>query len=213
MGKGSWKASNTKRAWNPLSLFSSRNNNHSQLLWKWLIPKPFFSLHKNRLIQAPHNTHHRLAASPEWASPLLAQGEETLKIQVNQALASRRLSFELEESCSILATAVGFPFKECEVVAMETADPYRELVSSMEEMLEVYGVKGDDDDEGNNKLDWECLENLLAWYLRVNSNRIHDFIVSAFVDVCFSLLSSARDNNNNNNDNHNDNDDKHSDPS
>nr|GMD16117.1 Transcription repressor OFP13 [Ipomoea batatas] len=208
MGRGSRKTSNTKRTWNPLSLFC-RNNNHSHLLWKWrLIPKPFFSLHKNKLIQAAHTTtHHRLAATPEWASPLLAQGEETMKIQVNQALASRRLSFEQEESCSILATAAGFPFKECEVVAMETADPYRELVTSMEEMLEVYGVKGDDD-EGNNKLDWECLENLLAWYLRVNSKGIHDFIVSAFVDVCFSLLSSAPDNNN-----HNNNDDKHSDPS
>lgn len=121
--------------------------------------------------------------------------------QVNQALASRRLSFEQEESCSILATA-GFPFKECEVVAMETEDPYMELVNSMEEMLEVYGVKGDE-----GKLDWDCLENLLAWYLRVNSNKIQDFIVSAFVDVCFSLLSSAGS------DDHINDNNKHSDPS
>ncbi|KAF7147420.1 hypothetical protein RHSIM_Rhsim03G0096600 [Rhododendron simsii] len=75
-------------------------------------------------------------------------------------------------------------FKESSVVlAMESEDPYEDFKRSMEEMVESYGMR-----------DWECLEELLGWYLRANGKRNHGFIVGAFVDLLLKespLLFSA----------------------
>ncbi|KAI8563373.1 hypothetical protein RHMOL_Rhmol03G0107000 [Rhododendron molle] len=68
-------------------------------------------------------------------------------------------------------------FKESSVVlAMESEDPYEDFKRSMEEMVESYGMR-----------DWECLEELLGWYLRANGKRNHGFIVGAFVDLLVSM--------------------------
>lgn len=68
-------------------------------------------------------------------------------------------------------------FKESSVVlAMESEDPYEDFKRSMEEMVESYGLK-----------DWECLEELLGWYLKVNGKKNHRFIVGAFVDLLVSM--------------------------
>ncbi|XP_062091734.1 transcription repressor OFP13 [Humulus lupulus] len=68
------------------------------------------------------------------------------------------------------------PYKESVVMAMESDDPYGDFRRSMEEMVEIHGVK-----------DWECLEELLGWYLRVNGKNNHGFIVGAFVDLLVDI--------------------------
>lgn len=94
---------------------------------------------------------------------------------------SERLFFEPGDTSSILeeAKANGFLFKESVVLAMESEDPYEDFKRSMEEMVESHGVK-----------DWEGLEELLSWYLRVNGRNNHGFIVGAFVDLLISLAVS-----------------------
>ncbi|KAL5568637.1 hypothetical protein UlMin_025212 [Ulmus minor] len=71
------------------------------------------------------------------------------------------------------------PFKESVVLAMESEDPYEDFRKSMEEMVEVNGVK-----------DWESLEELLGWYLRNNGKNNHGFIVGAFVDLLVVLANA-----------------------
>ncbi|XP_031110099.1 transcription repressor OFP13-like [Ipomoea triloba] len=69
------------------------------------------------------------------------------------------------------------PFKESVILAMESDDPYRDFKKSMQEMVESYsGVK-----------DWEWLQELLGWYLKMNGNGNHGFIVGAFVDLLIEL--------------------------
>ena len=74
------------------------------------------------------------------------------------------------------------PFKESVVLAMESEDPYVDFKKSMEEMVESHGLK-----------DWDCLEELLGWYLRVNGKKNHGFIVGAFVDLLVGLASCSED--------------------
>ncbi|XP_058737365.1 transcription repressor OFP13-like [Vicia villosa] len=106
---------------------------------------------------------------------------ETLVRGVKSERSSERLFFEAEDTSSILekAKANGFPFKESVVLALESDDPYEDFKRSMEEMVESHGVK-----------DWEGLEELLSWYLRVNGKNNHGFIVGAFVDLLISLTGS-----------------------
>lgn len=64
------------------------------------------------------------------------------------------------------------------MVGMESEEPYLDFKRSME--------------ESNNGLkDWECLEELLGWYLRMNGEMNHGFIVSAFVDLLMGISSSC----------------------
>ncbi|KAK1382721.1 Transcription repressor [Heracleum sosnowskyi] len=70
------------------------------------------------------------------------------------------------------------PFKESVVLAMESEDPYEDFKGSMLEMVESHGLK-----------DWECLEELLEWYLKMNGKMNHGIIVQAFVDLLVGLAS------------------------
>lgn len=95
---------------------------------------------------------------------------------------SERLFFEPGDTRSILTEERSgeFPFKESVAMTMESEDPYEDFKRSMEEMVESHGLK-----------DWECLEELLGWYLRVNGKVNHGFIVGAFVDLLVALASST----------------------
>ncbi|KAJ7971634.1 transcription repressor OFP13-like [Quillaja saponaria] len=97
---------------------------------------------------------------------------------VIQGLRSDRLFFKPEETSSILETKAGdLAFKESvQVLSMESQNPYVDFRKSMEEMVEAHDVK-----------DWECLEELLCWYLRVNGKCNHKYIVGAFVDLMVGL--------------------------
>lgn len=72
------------------------------------------------------------------------------------------------------------PFKESVVLAMESEDPYEDFKGSMLEMVESHGLK-----------DWECLEELLEWYLKMNGKMNHGIIVQAFVDLVVGLASDG----------------------
>ncbi|OMO52041.1 hypothetical protein COLO4_37435 [Corchorus olitorius] len=102
---------------------------------------------------------------------------------------SERLFFEPGgHTSSILAAEAepepkGLGFKESVVLAMDSADPYLDFRRSMEEMVETHGLK-----------DWECLEELLAWYLKVNGKTNHGFIITAFIDLLLDLSSSSSNN-------------------
>ncbi|KAK4769396.1 hypothetical protein SAY86_027546 [Trapa natans] len=79
------------------------------------------------------------------------------------------------------------PFKESVVLAMESEDPYVDFKRSMEEIVESSRIK-----------DWDCLEELLAWYLRMNSKGNHEVIVEAFIDLLLDLNKGRRRDSNKN---------------
>ncbi|XP_020246319.1 transcription repressor OFP13-like [Asparagus officinalis] len=66
---------------------------------------------------------------------------------------------------------------------MESEDPYGDFRRSMEEMVAA----------NEEMREWESLEQLLVWYLRVNGKRNHGFIVGAFVDLLVALAASCDD--------------------
>ncbi|EMS62871.1 hypothetical protein CFC21_065037 [Triticum aestivum] len=70
--------------------------------------------------------------------------------------------------------------EESVAVPMDSADPYGDFLSSMEEMVAAHELRG-----------WDALEELLVWYLRVNAKHHHPLIVSAFVDLLVRLTTSA----------------------
>ncbi|WOL12747.1 hypothetical protein Cni_G21514 [Canna indica] len=72
------------------------------------------------------------------------------------------------------------PFEDSVAMAMESEDPYGDFRRSMEEMVVAHGIK-----------DWEQLEALLVWYLKVNGKMTHGFIVGAFVDLLVALSSAS----------------------
>ncbi|KAJ4826832.1 hypothetical protein Tsubulata_023651 [Turnera subulata] len=108
---------------------------------------------------------------------------ESLEIVVRGVMRSERLFFEPGgDTSSILEEAKpdGFPFKESVVLAMESEDPYVDFRRSMEEMVESHGLK-----------DWDCLEELLSWYLKVNGKKNHGYIVGAFVDLLVKMAATS----------------------
>ncbi|KAF0889434.1 hypothetical protein E2562_024499 [Oryza meyeriana var. granulata] len=70
--------------------------------------------------------------------------------------------------------------EESVAVAVDSEDPYRDFRASMEEMVAAHGLR-----------DWEQLEELLSWYLRVNGKHNHPLIVGAFVDLLLGLAPAA----------------------
>ncbi|KAG9455022.1 hypothetical protein H6P81_007926 [Aristolochia fimbriata] len=128
-------------------------------------------------------------------------GEEEIET-VLRGFQSERFFFEPGDTKSIVATEeeeeevaeeeaaeeevgkVGpaAPYEESVVLAMESSDPYVDFRTSMEEMVAALGLN-----------DWDCLEELLLWYLKVNGKKNHGFIVGAFVDLLVSLVSSTFD--------------------
>ncbi|KAK8517086.1 hypothetical protein V6N13_092370 [Hibiscus sabdariffa] len=113
-------------------------------------------------------------------------GGESLEMLVRGAR-SERLFFEPGgDTSSILVEgnkaggAASFLFKESVVLAMESEDPYVDFRRSMEEMVEMHGMK-----------DWDCLEELLGWYLKANGKNNHGFIINAFIDLVLAITSSS----------------------
>ncbi|KEH24200.1 putative transcription factor OFP family [Medicago truncatula] len=110
---------------------------------------------------------------------------------VIRGLSSDRFFFEPDETNSILevnnkAAAIGggetqsLPFKDSVVLSMESRDPYVDFRKSMEEIVEAHDVK-----------DWEGLQELLSWYLKVNEKINHGYIVGAFVDLLVGLTFAS----------------------
>lgn len=115
-------------------------------------------------------------------------GDESIEMVI-RGLRSERLFFEPGETSSILDKREddgdddddGFlPFKESVTMAVDSNDPFVDFRRSMEEMVEAHGLK-----------DWECLEELLTCYLRVNGKSNHGYIVGAFVDLLVGLAFTS----------------------
>jgi len=66
------------------------------------------------------------------------------------------------------------------VVTVESKDPYGDFRASMAEMVAAHGLR-----------DWEALEELLAWYLKLNAKGVHAVIVGAFIDLLVSMQPQA----------------------
>ncbi|KAG8081914.1 hypothetical protein GUJ93_ZPchr0014g47053 [Zizania palustris] len=65
------------------------------------------------------------------------------------------------------------------LLTVESDDPYGDFRASMAEMVAAHGLR-----------DWEGLEELLSWYLKLNAKGVHGVIVGAFIDLLVSLASS-----------------------
>jgi uncharacterized protein (TIGR01568 family) len=78
----------------------------------------------------------------------------------------------LEESSDLKSGAV--------VVTVELEDPYGDFRASMAEMVAAHGLR-----------DWDGLEELLAWYLKLNAKGVHAVIVGAFVDMLVGLATPS----------------------
>ncbi|CAI9766397.1 unnamed protein product [Fraxinus pennsylvanica] len=108
-----------------------------------------------------------------------SRNDEYIIEMVIRDLRSDRLFFEPGETSSILEEAKideSFLYKESTVMALESRDPCADFRLSMEEMVEAYGLKN-----------WECLEELLTCYLRVNSKKNYGYVVGAFIDLLVHL--------------------------
>ncbi|CAN6275626.1 unnamed protein product [Urochloa humidicola] len=66
------------------------------------------------------------------------------------------------------------------VVTVESKDPYGDFRASMAEMVAAHGLR-----------DWEALEELLAWYLKLNAKGVHAAIVGAFIDLLVTMHPHA----------------------
>ncbi|KAJ0028710.1 hypothetical protein Pint_36127 [Pistacia integerrima] len=130
------------------------------------------------------NSAYSAAASLSAASEQESRAVDSSVESVIKGLKSEteRLFFEPGETSSILeeAKTAGFPFKKSLVLSMESQNPYIDFRKSMEEMVEAHGLK-----------DWEDLEELLSWYLRVNGKSNHGYIVGAFVDLLVALAFAS----------------------
>ncbi|KAI3447418.1 hypothetical protein Pfo_004083 [Paulownia fortunei] len=140
-------------------------------------PDPFFSICNS------FEQHHEesFSCESEICNP---EQPNSVESAVIRGLRSDRLFFEPGKTSSILEEAKTHesPYKErVAIMAIESRDPFVDFRVSMEEMVEAHGLK-----------DWECLEELLACYLRVNGKSNHGYIVGAFVDLLIHLaLASA----------------------
>ncbi|CAN4099028.1 unnamed protein product [Withania somnifera] len=120
------------------------------------------------------NSANMFGLFPENAACSISSCPEEALEMARQALASRRLSFEEDQSCSVLSMA-GFPFKDCLVLAVETENPKMDFLRSMDQMTKAYG---------GEMVDWGFMEELLTWFLKINGMKNQRFIVAAFIDLC-----------------------------
>ncbi|KAL5204330.1 hypothetical protein ABZP36_009201 [Zizania latifolia] len=110
------------------------------------------------------------------ASPAAAAAEQVLSTSASHDDKGRDVDVDEKQLPAPPPSLV----EESVAVAVDSEDPYRDFRSSMEEMVAAHGLRG-----------WDSLEELLVWYLRVNSKHNHALIVGAFVDLLISLAAAA----------------------
>ncbi|KAK9735135.1 hypothetical protein RND81_04G185800 [Saponaria officinalis] len=172
--------------------------------------------HESELVETPDswftNSASRLSASDEYDEPSMSiSGDIHLEAIIRGAQqsssASNRLLFDptAEDSPKLGPTAhqeststlkgsdvrnltsnskknnnKKTPFKESVAMSVESENPYEDFKRSMEEMVESLKVKND----------WEELEELLGWYLKVNGRKYHGYIISAFIDLIVGIIGN-----------------------
>lgn len=122
----------------------------------------------------------RLFFDPGVTSSILEEIDPKSKSKLDCDLKSKKaVAVGEDRDCSVFTPAI----EEISVaVAMESEDPYGDFRRSMEEMVTSHGELAKD---------WESLESMLAWYLRMNGKKSHGIIVSAFVDLLSGLSDSG----------------------
>lgn len=105
------------------------------------------------------------AASTTGSTPPEEENDKSAALSENKKPGDGGKSLVVEESVA---------------VPVDSADPYGDFLSSMEEMVAAHELRG-----------WDALEELLVWYLRVNAKHHHPLIVSAFVELLVRLTASA----------------------
>ncbi|XP_051131791.1 transcription repressor OFP15-like isoform X2 [Andrographis paniculata] len=128
----------------------------------------------------------RNAAADDQLAETSASSNLQDEMAVIGGVMSERLFFEPEKTNSILEEGNKGQDEFAGAVAlveMESMEPVLDFRTSMEEMVEAYcGLKD---------WDWECLEELLACYLKVNGRHNHHYIVGAFVELLLLHLDVA----------------------
>ncbi|CAL9026334.1 unnamed protein product [Prunus brigantina] len=157
------------------------------------INSAYFDTSTTEVIETPDSFFTNSSEScPSFSTASEDSGLDPVETVI-KGLRSERLFFEPKagETSSIVmeeeakAAADGdelniVPFKESVVLSMDSPDPIVDFRKSMEEMVEAHGLK-----------DWDHLEELLCWYLRVNAKSNHGYIVGAFVDLLVGLAFSS----------------------
>ncbi|XAR53528.1 hypothetical protein NMG60_11022118 [Bertholletia excelsa] len=133
----------------------------------------------------PETRFAKVSEPPRCSTQSEEPRGESLEMIIRGAQSAReRLFFEPDDTRSIVKVtetkASRFLLEESVMLAMESADPYEDFKRSMVEMVEIHGLK-----------DWECLEEMLGWYLRVNAKMNHGFIVGAFIDLLVAMASPS----------------------
>ncbi|CAJ1883873.1 unnamed protein product [Sphenostylis stenocarpa] len=155
-------------------------------------------------LDTPESSHSFFTVSPDSGSFSTASEEDSRRPDSLETLIrhlpSDRLFFHPDQTSSILESKAGtstpippetttttttaltttLPFKDSVVMSVESQDPYVDFRRSMEEMVEAQCVE-----------DWEGLQELLCWYLKVNGKSNHGYIVGAFIDLLVALSSTA----------------------
>ncbi|XP_060184603.1 transcription repressor OFP13 [Lycium barbarum] len=109
----------------------------------------------------------RLFFEPNCTSSLILDEQ---KVSQDQNQETEKLEQEIQEDDDDGDQEL--PFKESVALALESDDPYLDFKKSMEEMVDTHEIK-----------DWESLQELLGWYLKMNGKINHGFIIRAFVDL------------------------------
>ncbi|TMW89597.1 hypothetical protein EJD97_016926 [Solanum chilense] len=119
----------------------------------------------------------RLFFEPNCTSSSILEHQNQNQNQSQSQSQSQEKLKEIEEDVD-----EELPFKESVALALESEDPYLDFKKSMEEMVDTHEIK-----------DWESLQELLQWYLKMNGKNNHGYIIGAFVDLLIGFTPSNCD--------------------
>ncbi|WOL18796.1 hypothetical protein Cni_G27593 [Canna indica] len=141
-----------------------------------------------------HKGHHRDLNSLSSGSSEASAADVDVEVVIRGLKSDDRLFFEpaggsrsvvdrrerRDHAVLAAASTTTVPFEGSIAMAVDSMDPYLDFKVSMAEMVMAHGVK-----------DWEWMEEMLLWYLKMNGKRTHRIIVDAFSDLFLTALASS----------------------
>ena len=147
---------------------------------------------ENDAVETPDSWFTNSSDSTSLSSLEYDDNSNLLEDIVRGAQQDNRVLFDPNESDSPKLIVETTRFEKSVAISVDSEDPYQDFRVSMEEMVENLGMVDD----------WDGLEELLRWYLKVNRKDNHEFIINAFVDLVHDFIAkTSRD------DHHDDHDD------
>ncbi|KAL1549676.1 transcription repressor OFP13-like [Salvia divinorum] len=128
------------------------------------------------------DTSDGLATPNSWFTNS-SSDSKALEMIIRGGRSSERLFFEPGDTSSRILDkepASSGALEESVALAVESDDPYMDFKTSMHEMVESHGME-----------EWDRLEELLGWYLKMNAKHNHGFIVGAFVDLLVGMATDS----------------------